>query len=67
LMASSRATGARSFHFGLPTSPVNGTCPKARVEGRSTPEIAVASAPVRHPHVVVVLIVARMNLLIAMG
>jgi hypothetical protein len=31
------------------------------------PEIAAASAPVRHPHYVVMLIVARLALLIAKG
>src|SRR5918997_4410883 len=47
-LVTSRATGARSFRFGLSTSPVNGTCPEARVEGGSSPQLAAASAPVRH-------------------
>src|SRR5215216_8144360 len=65
LLSSSWATGARSFRFGWSTSPVNGTHPKARVEGRSTPSLcAAASAPVRHPHFVVVLIVTPLTLLI---
>src|SRR5215217_8720234 len=65
LLSSSWATGARSFRFGWSTSPVNGTHLKARVEGRSTPVLgAAASAPVRHPHYVVVLIVAPLTLLI---
>src|SRR5215216_849997 len=64
LATSSGDTGARSFRLGLSTSPVNGTRPKARVEGRSTPKLAAASAPVRHPHFVVVLIVAPLTLLI---
>jgi hypothetical protein len=51
----------------LSTSPVNGTCPKARVDGGSTPEIEAASAPVRYPHFVVVLIVARVTLLTTKG
>src|SRR5215208_3361733 len=63
LVSSSWATGARSIPVDLSTSLVNGTCPKARVEGRSTPELVAASAPVRHPHLVVVLIVARLTLL----
>src|SRR5215218_4260236 len=61
--SSAGATGARSIPVDLSTSLVNGTCPKARVEGRSTPELVAASAPVRHPHLVVVLIVARLTLL----
>src|SRR5215203_4748319 len=67
LVCTSWATGARSFRLGLSTSPVNGTCPKARVDGGSTPEIAAASAPERHQHFVVVLIVARVAFLIAKG
>src|SRR5215212_6909015 len=67
LVSTSWATGARSFRLGLSTSPVNGTRPKARVDGGSTLEIAAASAPERHPHFVVVLIVARVSILIAKG
>jgi hypothetical protein len=63
LVSASWTTGARSFRLGLSTSPVNGTHPKARVEGGSTLELAAASAPVRHPHFVVVLIVARVTIL----
>src|SRR5215217_8579100 len=58
LVSSSWATGARSIPVDLSTSLVNGTCPKARVEGRSTPELVAASAPVRHPVFLIVVIVS---------
>src|SRR5829696_1827691 len=63
LVPTSWATGARSFRLGLSTSPVNGTCPKARVEGEAYPRLCGGFGPSKAPHFVVVLIVARVTLL----
>src|SRR5919107_5566019 len=41
-LVSSGATAARSYRLGLLTSPVNGTRPKARVDGGSAPEVVAA-------------------------
>src|SRR5829696_6057709 len=51
LVSTSWATEARSFRLGLSTSPVNGTRPKARVDGGSTPEIVRRLRPQKGTHV----------------
>src|SRR5215210_1351066 len=49
LVSTSWATGARSFRLGLSTSPVNGTRPKARVDGGSTPWLFGGFGPSKAP------------------